>query len=49
MKQWILQNKRALALIALAAAFIVLGIFRGEADTVLRKAVNVCMECIGLG
>ena len=25
------------------------GIYRGEVDTVLMKAVNICMECIGLG
>jgi hypothetical protein len=30
-------------------AFLVFGIFRGEVDVVLRKAVNVCLECIGIG
>jgi len=25
------------------------GIYRGEVDTVLKKAINICMECIGLG
>ncbi|MCR4685727.1 MAG: hypothetical protein K5649_09700 [Lachnospiraceae bacterium] len=25
------------------------GIYRGELDTVLSKAINICMECIGLG
>ena len=34
-----------LASIALCA----FGIWRGEVNTVLNKAVNICMECIGLG
>lgn len=32
-----------------AAALIVSGIINGSADDVLTKAVNICMECIGLG
>lgn len=39
----------ALALVLAGAAFIAIGVWRGEAETVLRKAVNICMECIGLG
>ena len=47
-------NPRALAalriaLLAVAAAFIVIGVRRGEAAIVLKKAVNICVECIGLG
>lgn len=34
--------------LALAAAFIALGIFRGEAELVLKKAVRICLECIGV-
>lgn len=33
----------------LAAAFIAFGIYRGEMEVVLHKAVMVCLECIGLG
>ena len=38
-----------LALLAVAAGFILYGIYRGEAAIVLKKAVNICRECIGLG
>ena len=36
----------------ISAAGIVLmffGILRGEADTVLKKAILICLECIGIG
>ncbi|MDE6406876.1 MAG: hypothetical protein K2M20_14635 [Lachnospiraceae bacterium] len=32
-----------------ACAFIFHGFTRGEAVIVLHKAVNICLECIGLG
>lgn len=43
------RNWAAIALVALAAVFLTVGVWRGEAQTVFRKAVNICMECIGLG
>ena len=33
----------------IGAAFIVYGASEGQAATVLKKAVAICMECIGLG
>ena len=41
--------KVTIALIPLAIALCAFGIYRGEVNTVLAKAVNICMECIGLG
>ena len=28
---------------------ICFGIWRGEAETVLSKAIRLCMECVGIG
>jgi len=36
-------------MILASAACMAFGIYRGEVDTVLKKAINICMECIGLG
>ncbi len=43
------ENRAALLVMGLAAVFLALGVGRGEAQVVFRKAVNICMECIGLG
>lgn len=49
MTRFLREHWKALSILVVGAAFLVLGVYRGEAETVLRKAVNVCMECIGLG
>ena len=36
-------------ILTLAGIFLLIGIGRGEAQTVYRKAANLCMECIGRG
>ena len=38
-----------IALIAAAVVFITVGVFRGDNDSIFRKAVFICMECIGIG
>ena len=43
------KNLIAFLIIAIGIAFLCLGIYRGEAMVVLRKAVNICLECIGIG
>lgn len=32
-----------------AVALVLLGISVGEPETVLQKAVRICLECIGVG
>lgn len=49
MKNFFIKNKAAVALIMLSAAFIAFGISKGEAGVVFRKAVNICLECVGIG
>ncbi len=34
---------------AAALGFLIYGILSGEPQIVLRKATNVCLECIGVG
>ncbi len=36
-------------LLIVGAGFVVYGITDGEAGLVLKKAIAICMECIGLG
>lgn len=49
MKNFIRSNLPAIAVIVLAVVFIAVGAWRGEIAVVLKKAVNICLECIGVG
>ena len=45
-------NKKAIAQSALLLAAVLMigfGIWRGEANTVMSKAIRLCMECVGIG
>jgi hypothetical protein len=37
------------SLVLLGAGLIALGIHRGELTEIMRKAVVICLECIGIG
>lgn len=43
------QNIHRILILILAVAAIAFGIMRQEQMIVLKKAVNICMECIGVG
>lgn len=38
-----------IALVAVGAALLVLGFVTGQAQEVLRKAIYICLECVGIG
>jgi hypothetical protein len=45
-------NKWSLLISSVAIAFILIGLLRANGDevkTLLMKAINICMECIGIG
>lgn len=44
MPQW-----SGLIIAACGIALMLFGIYRGEMTVVLQKAVNICLECIGIG
>lgn len=43
------KNWPAVLILLMGAAFLATGVWRGEDQVVFRKAINICMECIGLG
>lgn len=49
MMEWCRRNRLALILLAAGIIFLVLGISQGGYQDTFRKAVRVCLECIGIG
>lgn len=46
------QSKKAMIqviLLAVGAAMLCYGVWRGEVQIVLSKAVRLCLECVGIG
>lgn len=43
------RNRATVILLLIGLIFVAVGVWRGEVETVFRKAVTICMECIGLG
>ncbi|MCX7885077.1 MAG: CD1871A family CXXC motif-containing protein [Caloramator sp.] len=36
-------------ILIMSILFIIIGIYRKETSIVLKKAINICLECIGIG
>lgn len=49
MRVWCRENKAALVLLFLGLVFLALGLSQGGYRDTFRKAVMVCLECIGIG
>lgn len=43
------KNIAAACMVVVGVLFIIYGAFRGEMFTALQKAVQICLECIGIG
>lgn len=49
MKQLVRTRGSGICAAVLGLALMAFGIFRGEVSVVLEKAIQICMECIGIG
>lgn len=49
MMDWCRQNKITVILLVLGVVFLCIGAAQGGYQDAFRKAVRVCLECIGIG
>lgn len=49
MKHFLYSSRYGIGIAVIGFLFIGYGIFRGEMSVVMEKAINICMECIGIG
>ncbi len=49
MKQWKIPGWSGVILALIGLILMAVGIGRGEMAVVLKKAINICLECIGIG
>ncbi len=42
-------TKTKYIILILSMLFICIGVIRGEHIVVLKKSINICLECIGIG
>ncbi len=49
MIKFISENKIGVIALGLGLFSMIVGIYRQEHFTVLMKAINICLECVGIG
>lgn len=49
MKKFVRAPRSGIGLAVIGLVMMGFGVFRGEVPVVLEKAINICMECIGIG
>jgi len=45
----IITNILSFVILISGVVLMIIGIFRGEPEDIMRKAIVVCLECIGIG